>query len=632
MNGNVNMYSPAMQQPNPQYYQYSQSMGRTGSSPLSPEASAFMAVNGLGISYGGSNATISAPHHHLSPTAISDVSATRYPGTAYADPKRSPYTHASQFAEYSSNRDTAADIVRPPRENKRIPIVNPESKVVAAAAAVQAEGQSDKKESDQSANRYSFTPLVQSGAAAKDLKQEELDGIVKRLTEHTPERVLPNTLKIPISMGSVDDESEWSEGLVQEQRQRLIAESPELSGHIDDQTMRKLVNEALMKKLDPLEKMMSMLTDQLKNSLMSQPTSSYTSDADDEDDEVEEQGDDLLDIVRRRAAGGKASHELLSGRTSRNVSNGSDSGYLQALQSQLESANARNNKLEGELDSARRAKEQADAIISDLTQKYIESEKQKTKAEAYVEEINRLKERMSEKQTQHERELREQQVRTARERELHEKEQSMQKDQIKVLQESVAVLNDKLRIAAIEAERAVEQSRAEVVRAKRETEDAINSRATELSWVKTLLDAKTEELDEQRKTMKSADDMIERQAVEELYTHVNSDFLSKLKYGAALSLVSDEFVQLLTVTSRSLEARGVDHKELRRRQNRQVVDNAMPLHDRSDNVPAGVSPLRPGLSSYTRGLKDLKLNRANTIHGMGGREERIKRLQLSREV
>ncbi|KAK7207704.1 hypothetical protein BZA70DRAFT_272024 [Myxozyma melibiosi] len=640
MQQGMNMYSPGMHGQTAPYYQYSQAMGRSNSSPLSPEAPAFMSTNGLGITYGNGHPAVPqrAVHIMSSPAPVSDSSMGQY---AYSEANKSPYAQQPEsFGEY---RAEVVEIVRPPRESKRIPIVNPQSKQAAGTTAADnskletERKESEKSESEPSANRYSFTPLVQSGAAAKDLNQDELDGIVNRLSEHTPERVIYPP--VAMNMGQEDDtESMWSDGTAQdEQRQRLVDDNPTLS--LDDQAMQKLVNEALMKKLDPLEKMMSMLTDQLKNTLVSQVTAGT-----DDEFEIEYEDDDpegaegqQLEVARSRSASsGKPLDGSVPGRTSsRNVSNTSENGYIQSLVSQIETLSARNEKLDGELDMVRRAKENADALVTELTQKYIESEKYKAKAESYVEEIGRLKEHGSEKQKQHEKELREQHAQMLRERELHEKERSMQQDQIKILQDNVTVLNDKLRIAAQEAEREAEKARAEVIQAKRETEDAVNSRATELSWIKTLLDAKVEELDEQRRLIRNKDsETVEKTKIEEMYANMNSSFLSKLKYGSALSLVSDEFVELLTAASLTLSSRGVvELRELRRRQSsRQTSENAMPLNDHPHNVPAGMSPLRPGFSNFTKGLKDLKLNRANTIHGMGSREDHLRKFQLSREV
>ncbi|KAK9387594.1 hypothetical protein V1515DRAFT_579970 [Lipomyces mesembrius] len=527
--------------------------------------------------------------------------------------------------------------IRQPKVTKRIPIVDPDSK-----AAV---GPTHRKEAtvidfdkaaanDAKANREKPEPVVQNGTPANELPTAQLDDIVQCLTEHSP-TAKKNTKPQRFSVNDDDSDSVWSDSVVKAQRQRLVVEAVKRNNPIDDAALQALLTDALSKKLDPLEKLVGMLTDQLKNSRSYQP-GGHASDADDEGDDYA----DAKSIPRRRSrtqendgATEEAMGAYIGSLPSSLVSPAEMSAHdliILELRAQLATSTSRNEALLSELEEARRARERADAIVSELTNKVVESERAyssfRAKVDTYAQEIEKLKEEAEQIKSKQAMEFDEKALSIRRDTEREylfvAKEQEMQKEQNKFLQEQVHLLNDKLKIAASDFERAVEKAQKDVDRELREKEDILNSRATELSWLRGLLDTRVEELDEQARILKSSSgETVDRQTLQSAYTSNNSAFLAKLKFGTAMSLVSDDFVQLISNVSDSFVARGISHKDHRRRLSRQVLfENIMPLNERNSNVPS--SPARIG---YSGGLKDLKLNRAATIHGSAADREEVRR-------
>ncbi|KAK9459778.1 uncharacterized protein V1516DRAFT_686537 [Lipomyces oligophaga] len=500
----------------------------------------------------------------------------------------------------------SVQIVRPPRESKRIPIINPDSKESVAPSSTSS--------SEQQTKRLSFTPLVQSGTFAKDLNQEQLDGIIERLTQATPSAAEctseSGTQSRTGATADDDTESEWSEG-IQEQRLRILAEASNAGMKLDDSVLETILGEALTKKLDPLQKMMGLLADQLKYSSFGHH-SGHISVAEDQDEAIEQ---DDSEAGNSRPVTGSP------GKSSRVVSESDELVKIAHLE-------ARNDSLLTQLDDLRREHGTSETTIMELNHKVNESQQYKLRCETYADEVERLKEKIKEMEADYEKERSDLANVSARENTLVAKEKQMLNDQVKILQDEAGVLREKIEITKSEHLREVISLQTELDRLKhRSTDDLSSSRAAELSWLRTLLDSKVAELDEQQKVILSAaaeSDGISKSAVEELYATNNSAFLAAVKYGSALGHASDSFVELLRSCTETLTSRGVTTKEHRRRQSRHVLsENIMPLGDHLQNVqsPVGFQSTR---SSGFNGLKNLKLSRTNTVHsglGVSSRED-----------
>ncbi|KAK9370662.1 hypothetical protein V1509DRAFT_616436 [Lipomyces kononenkoae] len=528
--------------------------------------------------------------------------------------------------------------VRPPRDSKRIPIVDPNGKA-AAKTITPAGGSTTAAGNEPETPKQKCTPIVRDNTPAKELPTDQLDDIVQRLTEHSPSAE-PNNKPKGDAAKDDDSDSVWSDGVVKAHRQRLVAEAVKRNNPMDDSTLQVLLTDALSKKLGPLEKLVGILTDQLKSSSSGQQPGAHASDADDEEDEDEEvhtipqrrsrvqDDDDVTDEAMTAHTGSLRSSRALSAETRDQT--------IAELRTQLATSTSRNEALLSELDEARRARERADAIVSELTSKIVESERAyysvKGKFDSCEQEIAKLRLDIEQMTSKHAMELEEKAdcIRRDTEREylFAAKEYEIQREQTKFLQEQVNVLNDKLKLFTVDSERAVEKVRMDLDRVLRENEDALNSRATELSWLRGLLDTRIEELDEQARILKAfPGETIDRQVLYNAYSSSNSAFLAKLKFGIAMSLVSDDFVQLISNVSESFAARGISHKDHRRRLSRQVMlENVMPLNEHNSNIP---SNSRIG---YSGGLKDLKLNRAATIHGPATDGEEVRQSRPFREI
>ncbi|KAK9342949.1 hypothetical protein V1522DRAFT_414649 [Lipomyces starkeyi] len=639
----LNIYTPQPVVANPNmYHQPSASSvpratAQLPSTPLSATAPAFVPPP-LNDDFATSGLKINCAQGYVeAPIDVAGAIPTANPGE---QDMRSLSHHRRAVSDL--NGVETGGFIRQPRDSKRIPIVDPDSKAT--------NGPTQRKEStpvidfdkaaanDTKTNRERpkemFTPVVQNDTPANELPTAQLDDIVQRLTEHSP-TAKKNSKSEGASVNDDDSDSVWSDSVVKAQRQRLVVEAVKRNTTIDDTALQALLTDALSKKLDPLEKLVGMLTDQLKNSRGQQPEG-HASDADDEEDDYAE----VKSIPRRRSraqendgATEEATCVSIGSLTSSLVSPAEMSFHdltILELRAQLATSTSRNEALLSELEEARRARERADAIVSELTNKIVESERAyssfRAKVETYAQEIEKLKEVAEQMKSKHAMELDEKALSIRRDTEREylfaAKEQEMQKEQNKFLQEQVQLLNDKLKIAASDSERAVEKVQKEVDRELREKEDILNSRATELSWLRGLLDTRIEELDEQGRILKSSSgETIDRQTLQSAYTSNNSTFLAKLKFGTAMSLVSDDFVQLISTVSDSFVARGISHKDHRRRLSRQILlENIMPLNEHNSNVPS--NPSRIG---YSGGLKDLKLNRAATIHGSAADREEVRR-------
>ncbi|KAK9237398.1 hypothetical protein V1525DRAFT_403894 [Lipomyces kononenkoae] len=554
-------------------------------------------------------------------------------------------TNAMSYHQHSvSDLSGTVSFVRPPKDSKRIPIIDPNAK--ASKSHTQANGSitTAVQLHKPAANgletpQQTCTPIVRDDTPAKDLPADQLDDIVQRLTEHSP-AAEPNSKPNGDAANDDDSDSVWSDSVVKANRQRLVAEAMRQNTVMDDSTLQVLLANALSKKLGPLEKLVSMLTDQLKSTSGQQP-GGHASDADDEGDEDE----DVHTIPGRRSRGQDndgVAEETMAAHSgslwSSHVSSAETRDETIAeLRTQLATSTSRMEALLSELEEARRARERADAIVSELTNKIVESERAcysvKGKLDTSDQEIAKLRDEIEKMKSKHVMELDEKAdcIRrdTQREYLFAVKEYEIQREQTKFLQEQVNVLNDKLEIAAVDSDGAVEKIQNELDRVLREKEDALNSRATELSWLRGLLDTRIEELDEQARILKSfPGETIDRQVLQTAYTSSNSAFLAKLKFGIAMSLVSDDFVQLISSVSESFVARGISHKDHRRRLSRQIMlENIMPLNEHNSNIPS--NPSRIG---YSGGLKDLKLNRAATIHGSAVDREEVRQSKPFREI
>ncbi|KAK9469092.1 hypothetical protein V1512DRAFT_258584 [Lipomyces arxii] len=441
-----------------------------------------------------------------------------------------------------------------------------------------------------------FTPIVQSGTPARELSKEELDGIVSRLTKTVPARDSHND-------SGDETESVLSDSAVSEQRIRLASEAAKLDQHVDDATLEKILGDALKKKLDPLERLVTVLADQLKT------RQAEVSEGDDEDASDES----AVPYPRRPSPSRTITGELST-----------ETGDSRVV-------------LRAELEEAKRARERADATAADLTQRLLNSERDtgslKNKLESLQEEIQRVRLSSDSIQSAFKTQLEDQEtvIKKDMQREIDfaNQRRDIYKEQVQLLQEQVQLLNDKLQNAASDAERAVEAVKARVARTERERDDILSHRATELSWLRGYLDTNVDNLEEQARMIKaSLDDRVERQSVENLYNSNNSEFLTKLRFGTALSLVSDEFVEILTSVSNAMIARGVTQKDHRRRLSRQILmENIKPLNEHNNNVQS-TSPVRTGFGGS--GLKDLRLNRAATIHGQS--TTRGERRRLFKEI
>ncbi|KAK9245291.1 hypothetical protein V1506DRAFT_269262 [Lipomyces tetrasporus] len=642
----LNIYAPQSVVANTNmYYQPSSSpvprtAPRPPSTPLSARAPAFvpppfnddMATSGLNIDY--------AQRYLDAPIDLAGVMPTPSP-----DEQDMQYAsvHRRAVSEHSGTESGA--FVKPPRESKRIPIVDPVRKfAMDDAKRNESTATGSDKFAANDANRKRerrmerYTPILQSGTAANKLPSGQLDDIVQRLSEYSP-TVDKNGQSRRASVQDDDSDSVWSDSVVRSQHQHLAAEAAKRNASLDDATLQALLSDALTKKLDPLEKLVGMLTDQLKNS-RNPHAEAHVSDADDEADDYEE----LKTTLPRQRSKAQENDGSTQEATATDVGSSSgmssteisarDQVYIE-LRAQLATLISRNEALLCELEDARRARERADATVSELTNKIVETERAyssvRAKVDTYAEEIAKLKQEAELMESRHASELDQTaaSIRRDMEREYSftEKEHEMQKEQTNFLKDQVHLLNDKLKIAASDAERAVDEVKKVVNHVVREKEDVLNSRATELSWLRGLLDTRIEELEDQVRILKSPGETIDRPTLESLYTNSNSAFLSKLKFGTAMSLVSDEFAQLLSTVSDSFVARGVSHKDHRRRLGRQFqLENIMPLNEHNNNVPSNSSR-----NGYSGGLKDLKLNRAATIHVSGADREELRRRSV-REI
>ncbi|KAK9430449.1 hypothetical protein V1505DRAFT_371312 [Lipomyces doorenjongii] len=639
----LNIYTPQPVVANPNmYHQPSVSsvpraMAQPPSTPLSATAPAFVPPP-VSDDFTTSGLNINCAQGYLeAPSDFAGAIPTQNPG----EPDMRSLSHHRRAVSDLHGIESEG-FIRQPKASKRIPIVDPDNK--AAIGPTQTKESTTVIDFDKSAandakmNRErteeTFTPVVQNGTPANELSTAQLDDIVQCFAEHSP-TAKKNTKPQRSSVNEDDSDSVWSDSVVKAQRQRLVVEAVKRNNHIDDAVLQALLTDALSKKLDPLEKLVGLLTDQLKSS-RSQHPEGHASDADDEGDDYA----DVTSIPRRRSrtqendgATEEATGAYIGSLPSSLVSPAEKSAHdltILELRAKLATSTSRNEALLSELQEARRARERADAIVSELTNKIVESERAyssfRAKVDTYGQEIEKLKEEAEHMKSKHAMELDEKALSIRRDTEREylyaAKEQEMQKEQNKFLQEQVHLLNDKLKIAASDSERAVEKAQKDVNRELREKEDILNSRATELSWLRGLLDTRVEELDEQARILKSSSgETVDRPTLQSAYTSNNSAFLAKLKFGTAMSLVSDDFVQLISNVSDSFVARGISHKDHRRRLSRQVLlENIMPLNEHNSNVPS--NPSRIG---YSGGLKDLKLNRAATIHGSAADREEVRR-------
>ncbi|KAK9481098.1 hypothetical protein V1514DRAFT_324236 [Lipomyces japonicus] len=562
---NFGIYSPS----SPGYYQ----PVFAPSTPVSARAPSFspqinqtydeMATSGLKITY-PSASHLDAAFNFSSPMPVTNPEDRM--------PKLSP-GHQQMFSDYGPPSESA-DIIRAPKESKRIPIINPSTKL---ASPVPNQESFKKPRTDKE-----FTPLVQNGSTARKLSKYELDGIVKQISENT----ISNTDLVDdkeVEQHEDDSDSVWSDTVVKAQKERLSLQVAKQNVALDDAILQGLVTEALTKKLDPLEKLMTHLADQLKN------RTDNKSDADDEDDDEDKNKNDLAHalLLSSNASAG-ASHSRATTRSvSRTVSVSDD-------------ATAEINRLRAELEEARHARERADILVGDLTKQLMDAGVAKGQLENYSREVLELKEKIAKDIKRYETEI-------SREQEFS----SMQKDQIKLLQGQITLLDEKIKMASSSSEESV-NLKEQIILSHKEKEDIVHRHATEMAWLKSFLDSRSTELDQQAKLLSLSDSgSINRVSLEELYNLHNSNFVSKLKYGSALSLVSGEFVQMLTDISGALASRGItSNVREHRRKLSYVNENVAPLGEHHSNVIHSFGNSR-GISG---GLKDFKLSRAKTVH------------------
>ncbi|KAK9456074.1 hypothetical protein V1511DRAFT_509883 [Dipodascopsis uninucleata] len=562
------------------------------------------------------------------------------------------------YHQLSSYNTQSSSFVLPSRENKRITIIDPQRRTpvlsnedfkrnVSSNCSVNSlkEARALLSGSESGSERSSYTPLLQSGKTAKDLSENELDGIVRRLTEHTPEK----------TNGDDEDDSDsvWSDSMVREQRRRIvenvIAVNQKNGDRMDDKELQKLLNQTLMQKLDPLEKLLNVLSDQLKNSPL--PTAEdNTSDADDEGNAASDPNSASNSQFKRSQERKRRSMRDSFQDKSDAQSDKSEVKFIDLHQLQQE-----NDHLRRELEEASRARERADSLLCELTNKAIINEKEAsvavTKSESFERELKELRVTLQDTKEHFSKEMEELGIRhekeIERERELLEKECQTQKSQIQLQQEQILLLERKLEMAEQNHKKDVEKFESKLNISERVKQDIENKRTAELAWLRNLLDAKIEELDEQNQLQEtvSMTGSLDKNIYADLCRTHNSTFLDKLKFGIALSHASDDFIEMLSSAHSRMQARGIvctsptstssstmtqslstaslSQKLRQTRHRHNMSEHLIPFSESNPNIVSqpSTSNSRVGFG----GLKDFKLSRAATIHGLSSDRKDVSR-------